>query len=125
MSRSRPAKPKGGRARQPAKAGPSRWSRIWPVAAFAVLLAVVAGMVILASTQTATPVITSQDDIPRISVLEAQRMADEGTALIYDTRSAAAYDAEHIAGALSLPSSDVSAHLSELPKNKTLILYCT
>jgi len=36
-----------------------------------------------------------------------------------------AYDAEHVKGALSMPSNEVSERTGEFPKGKTLIFYCT
>jgi len=44
--------------------------------------------------------------------------------LIIDLRAKEAYDAGHIAGAVSFPESDVDTRISELPKDKLIIAYC-
>lgn len=62
---------------------------------------------------------------PRISAAEARKALDAGQAVLVDVRSAAAYQAEHAKGAVSLPGSELPARLSELPKDKKIITYCT
>jgi hypothetical protein len=61
----------------------------------------------------------------RVTPAELRKMLDGGQAVVYDTRTKAAYDQEHIKGALSMPSNDVDTRRGELPKNKTIIFYCT
>ena len=46
-------------------------------------------------------------------------------AVVYDTRAKSSYDAEHIKGALSMPSGEVADRTGELPKDKTIVFYCT
>lgn len=65
------------------------------------------------------------DDARRITAAELKKLVDEGKAAIYDTRAKGAYDAEHIKGALSMPSNEVADRAGELPKDKTLVFYCT
>jgi 3-mercaptopyruvate sulfurtransferase SseA len=65
------------------------------------------------------------DGVRRVTVAELQAMVEEGRAVIYDTRSKAAYDDEHIQGALSMPYDEVATHTGELSKDKTLVFYCT
>ena len=67
----------------------------------------------------------SADGARRVTPAEVQQMVADGKAVIYDTRSKGAYDAEHIKGALSMPSNEVSERTGEFPKGKTLIFYCT
>lgn len=62
---------------------------------------------------------------PRISVADAKKALDAGTAVLVDVRSAAAYQQEHAKGAISLPGFEIQARLKELPKNKQIITYCT
>lgn len=63
--------------------------------------------------------------VPRISLQEAKEKADSGQAVLIDVRSKQAYDSQHIAGALSFPEEEIEARLSELPRDRELILYCT
>jgi hypothetical protein len=65
------------------------------------------------------------DGIRRVGVAELQKMVEAGTVAIYDTRSKMQYDQEHIKGALSLPEGEAEARAAELPRDKTLVFYCT
>ena len=65
------------------------------------------------------------DGVRRVNPQELQAMVEEGSAVIYDTRSKMAYDDEHIKGALSLPHDEVGNRTGELPQGKTLVFYCT
>jgi 3-mercaptopyruvate sulfurtransferase SseA len=65
------------------------------------------------------------EEARRVTVEEVKKMLDSGKAVIYDTRAKAAYDAEHVKGSLSLPFDQVAAHAGELPKDKTIVFYCT
>ena len=65
------------------------------------------------------------DGVRRVTPAQLQAMLEDGSAVVYDTRSKMAYDAEHIPGALSMPYDEVSKRAGELPKDKTLVFYCT
>jgi rhodanese-related sulfurtransferase len=52
-------------------------------------------------------------------------VAERKDVVFVDTRSRAAYDQEHIAGAVSVPNSALDRSAQGLPKDKTLVLYCT
>ena len=65
------------------------------------------------------------EDARRVTPDELKKMLDAGKAVVYDTRAKGAYDAEHIKGALSMPSNEVADRAGELPKDKTLVFYCT
>jgi len=65
-----------------------------------------------------------QADVPRIGVAEARAKAEAGEAVLVDVRGAATYEAQHIAGAISMPASQVSSRYIELPTDKLVIFYC-
>ena len=65
------------------------------------------------------------DGVRRVTVAELQAMIQDGSAVVYDTRPKMAYDAEHIKGSLSMPHEEVANRAGELPKDKTLVFYCT
>jgi 3-mercaptopyruvate sulfurtransferase SseA len=65
------------------------------------------------------------DGVRRVTPAELKAMLDDGSAVLYDTRARSAYDAEHIRGALSMPYDEVAGRAGELPKDKTLVFYCT
>jgi hypothetical protein len=65
------------------------------------------------------------DGARRVSAAELRKMLEDGEAVVYDTRPLTNYEQEHIKGSLSMPSAEVVAHVGELPKDKTLVFYCT
>jgi membrane protein DedA with SNARE-associated domain/rhodanese-related sulfurtransferase len=67
-------------------------------------------------------------DMARISVEELRQQMDTGAApLVVDVRSSTARTLElrRIPGALHVPVQDAARHLSELPRDREIILYCT
>ncbi|MEA2563539.1 MAG: hypothetical protein QOH06_5043 [Acidobacteriota bacterium] len=81
------------------------------------------------STAPKTPAAQAPADpvaeAPRISVADAKKALDAGKAILVDVRSAMSYEQEHAKGAISLPTYEVAARMSELPKDKQIITYCT
>jgi Rhodanese-like domain len=65
------------------------------------------------------------DGVRRVTVDELQKLLADGNTVVYDTRAKTAYDAEHIKGALSMPSNEVGDRTAEFPQGKTLVFYCT
>jgi membrane protein DedA with SNARE-associated domain/rhodanese-related sulfurtransferase len=64
----------------------------------------------------------------RISVTELRQQMDDGAApLIVDVRSSTAQTLElrRIPGALNVPVQDAAAHLTGLPRDREIILYCS
>jgi 3-mercaptopyruvate sulfurtransferase SseA len=72
---------------------------------------------------TATPM--PVDDAPRITLDEAKKLYDEGKAFIVDARAEDAYKMEHIKGAVNIRADNLDARLKELPRDKTIIVYCS
>ena len=72
----------------------------------------------------AQPVATAAT-APRISVADARKALDAGKAILVDVRGAESYKQEHAKGAISLPTGEIATRLSELPKDKQIITYCT
>lgn len=81
------------------------------------------------------PTETPEDDIAHIlvrgttpTVITAQDvralLALQALPLIVDTRLRSEYEAQHIPGALSRPFSGWNASLAELPRDRTIVLYC-
>ncbi len=86
---------------------------------------------LLGCTPPAAPLLVytkyeNEDAVPRIKVEEAKREADAGNVIFVDSRPEAAFKAEHLPGAVSIPlGADAAAKFSELPKGKKIIVYCT
>lgn len=72
-----------------------------------------------------SPVIRTQDDVPRVRVREAYEAVQSGEAVLVDTRLLVYYDAGHAEGAISLPVNEVEARLDELDPTRWVITYCT
>ena len=67
-------------------------------------------------------------DMARISVEELRRQIEQGAApVIVDVRSPTAQMLEQhrIPGAVNVPVQDAARHLSELPRDREIILYCS
>ncbi len=110
-----------------------------PIVVGVAVLVVIAGAILLAESQrpaasssssvnTAQPLDTQPipyPNVPRVSLQDTQDLLAQGQAVLVDVRSKASYDQAHAVGALSIPEEEIDARLSELPRDKTLILYCT
>ena len=64
-------------------------------------------------------------EAPRISVADAKKAIDAGKAILVDVRSAMSYQQEHAKGAISRPTHEIATRMSELPKDRQIITYCT
>jgi hypothetical protein len=90
------------------------------------------GLAILALGCAAkAPVVTEvktyakESDVPRISVADAKKEVDAGSAFIVDSRAEAAYSQEHIVGALNIPFGTTNDAFAKLPPDKKIIVYCS
>ena len=66
-----------------------------------------------------------EDDAPRISLEDAKKDFDSGKAIFVDTRAEAAFNVEHIKGAINIPAEDFKTRYTEVPKDKKIIAYCS
>ena len=64
-------------------------------------------------------------DAPRISLADAKKDYDAGTAVIVDVRDASAYKLEHIKGSLNITLQEIATKADKLPKGKKIIAYCS
>jgi len=76
------------------------------------------------ATASATPN-TMSDGVRRVTLVELRDMLDKGTAIVVDTRGIDAYKQNHIKGSISIPVDQVADHIDELPRNKTIVTYCS
>jgi hypothetical protein len=138
---------RGGREQKRQPARDSFWSLAIPIAVGVVVVAIIVGAIYMneqrtaassaAAVPTATlsvPVVTTAPqpttevpfpNIKRISLKDTQAKLGKGEAILIDVRSKESYDQAHAVGALSIPEEEIKSRLSELPKDKLLILYCT
>jgi hypothetical protein len=62
---------------------------------------------------------------PRINLVDAKKQFEAGTAVFLDTRDITTFNFSRIKGALHVPPEMVASQASKLPKDKTLIAYCS
>ena len=65
------------------------------------------------------------DDAPRISLEDAKKDFDAGSALFIDTRAADSYKIDHIKGSINVSADMLEAKYKELPKDRKIIAYCS
>ena len=68
---------------------------------------------------------TPPDNARRINVQQAQDLVSQGQAYFVDVRNQAAFDQGHIPGAKLIPFAEVADRSGELPRDKTIITYCS
>lgn len=64
------------------------------------------------------------NEVPRITIEEAKKEYDAGTAVIVDARQSATYAEEHIKTAINIPNGSPASEFDKLPKGKKIIVYC-
>ena len=75
-----------------------------------------------ATTAASAP---TPEEAPRISLADAKKNYDAGTALFIDTRGADSYNVEHIKGAINIPAGEFETRYTEVAKAKKIIAYCS
>ena len=65
------------------------------------------------------------EDAPRISLAEAKKAFDSGTAIFIDTRGEDVYKQEHVKGAINITLQDDASKYNSIPKGKKIIVYCS
>ena len=78
-----------------------------------------------AMATTPVPVAASEAEVPRVTVAEAKAAVDAGTAVIVDVRDGGSYEASRIKGALHIPVNLIESRLTELPRDKRILTYCS
>ncbi|MFZ1701229.1 MAG: rhodanese-like domain-containing protein [Pyrinomonadaceae bacterium] len=66
----------------------------------------------------------NEAEVPRITVDEAKKAFDDGSAVFVDSRSHAAFEQERIKGAVQIEGA-AEDRFDKLPKGKKIIVYCT
>lgn len=77
------------------------------------------------STPAAAQPLPPTDNAARISLEDAKKAFDDGTAIFIDTRSETTYKQEHIKGSINIPTGSLDANINKLSKGKKLIAYCS
>ncbi len=65
------------------------------------------------------------DGARRVTTAELQGMLERHEAVVIDVRNESSFNAGHIRGAKLIPEADLPKHLDELPRDKTIVTYCS
>jgi rhodanese-related sulfurtransferase len=63
--------------------------------------------------------------VKRVTTAELDELMKQGKVVIVDVRSQAMYDTGHIRGAKLIPVGEIGNRANELPKDKTIVTYCS
>ena len=88
----------------------------------AVLLSVAA---IAAVSRTRATILQPSDEARRITPDEVRELLKKNQAVLIDVRGEAAYKAGHIKGALWIPANEIGDRAKDLPRDKTIVTYCS
>lgn len=78
-----------------------------------------------ATATTASTPAQDKDDAPRITLADAKKDYDAGTAVIVDVRDPNTYNQEHIKGSINIPLGNFENDFNKIPKGRKLIAYCS
>jgi predicted sulfurtransferase len=67
----------------------------------------------------------TSDPVRRVTTAELAEMMKQGNVVVVDVRTKEAYDIAHIRGAKLIPVNQVGERAKELPKDKTIVTYCS
>ncbi len=87
------------------------------------IVLVLVAVVILSQPSKTTPVDAGM--IERVSPVEAWEAWESGQAVLLDVRAESDFAANHAAGSVNIPLSELENRLEELPREKWIITYCT
>jgi 3-mercaptopyruvate sulfurtransferase SseA len=61
-----------------------------------------------------------------LTVQEVKALLDgPSKPFVFDARSKPLYDAEHVPGAVSIPLDDLAGRMSEVPRDRLVVAYCS
>jgi hypothetical protein len=63
--------------------------------------------------------------VARMAVEDLRAKINRNAVTVIDVRDQASFERSHIPGALHLPLASIEANLSEIPKDKPVVTYCT
>jgi 3-mercaptopyruvate sulfurtransferase SseA len=75
--------------------------------------------------QGKSPTTAPADGVRRITTAELKDLLAKGQAVVVDVRNQAAYDTGHIKGARLIPTNETANRAHELPRDKTIVTYCS
>ena len=79
----------------------------------------------VAASVNSTTTEQKASDIRRVTTAELKDLIDKGQAFVVDVRTDVSYKAGHIKGAILIPHKSVASRIKELPRDKTIVTYCS
>ena len=83
------------------------------------------GSVATSPTPASSPEQTYPDGVRRITPAQLEALIKEGKAFVVDVRTEDAFNMGHIPGSRLIPAGEVLNHANELPRDKTIVTYCS
>ena len=71
------------------------------------------------------PPTTYADGARRITIAELEALIKNNQAYVVDVRNQAMFDDGHIPGSRLIPEGEILNHTGELPRDKTIVTYCS
>lgn len=105
---------------QEARARRRRANLYWGGGAALLVIAAVLALILSGKDAATAPTAAS---LQRMSPQETYAAMQAGEAVLYDVRTADAYEEMHAEGAISLPESEAIARIGELPSDRLLVFY--
>ena len=65
------------------------------------------------------------DGVRRITSLELRDLISKDQAYVVDVRNEQSYNLGHVRGAKLIPNTEIAARTKELPRDKTIVTYCS
>jgi 3-mercaptopyruvate sulfurtransferase SseA len=72
-----------------------------------------------------SPATVHADGVRRVTVSELQDLLAKGQAVVVDVRTQVSFEQAHIKGAKLIPTNEVANRAGELPRDKTIVTYCS
>jgi Rhodanese-like domain len=85
------------------------------------------GAITTATTTSPAPpqVQGDRSSVQRIAVEDLRAKMNRNEVTVVDVRDAGSFSAKHIAGAINIPFASVETMLDQIPKDKTIVTYCS
>jgi predicted sulfurtransferase len=77
------------------------------------------------ATPAASQVPPVNDGVRRVTTAELEELMKQGKVVVVDVRNKDSYDRGHIRGAKLIPVNEVGERGKELPRDKTIVTYCS
>ena len=80
---------------------------------------------IVTTNPASTPETVYPDGARRVTPAELEAMLKNGQAIVVDVRNQDSFDMGHIPGSRLIPAGEILNHVNSLPRDKTIVTYCS